>query len=421
MSFADSLKTTMTPELANFCKLKWYGLYEKWESDFYKRKDPIIKQSWWHIEAIFFPHPMHKIRQVMDIYIPVIYKESNGGRLELPFYENDGCFGGLRIYARNANYNEIAFIAEKYGGKTQIMLTPDYSRLPILNINNNYFYHLKLETEYLKFDQSNGGSYEGIDVSPVSKWIYWELLNYFTKFIQNNILKANNNQVGIKKNSTKKLPLHKIIKIIIMDFFRNKIKVRLIFSGQYQPEFYITLPGSWRVGNISLWRDYLKGKKSEGKALQFIASSSATSPKPIYLEPPIISREDGGKRKYGLIPSKNGLENYEFIKKTLTGVEIRYEAQASNMVSVFSLFPPIIFLVLSISLLTSLINSDKSIITSMMGCYISYLIAIMAYYYTYITLKNNGYDVPHRILFRICMFVIILAIIFSVIIIVFYK
>jgi len=411
----------MTPELTNLCKLKWYRLYEKWEYDFYKRGDPIIKQSWWHIEAIFFPHPMHKIRQVMDIYIPIIYKESRGGRIELPFYENDGCFGGLRIYARNENYNEIAFIAEQSDGKIQIMLTPDYSSLPIININNNYLYHLKLETEYLKFDESNGGSYEGIDVSPVSKWICWELLEYFPKFRKNNVIKTNKNQADVKKNSTKKLPLHKIIMIMIRDFLRNKIKVRLTFSGKYQPEFYITLPGSWRIGNISLWRDYLKGKKMEGKALQFIASSSATSPKPIDLEPPIISREDGGKRKYGLLPSKKGSENYELIKKTLTGVEIRYEAQATNMISVFSLFPPIIFLVLSILLLISLINSDKSTIASMMGCYISYLIAILAYYYAYITLKNNGYDVPHRILFRICILVIILAILVSMLIIVFYK
>lgn len=60
-----------------------------------------IKQSWWHIEEIYFPHKGRKIRQVMDIYINEQY---------LPLLLNSNEYLGFKVYARNLNNKELAYL-----------------------------------------------------------------------------------------------------------------------------------------------------------------------------------------------------------------------------------------------------------------------------------------------------------------------
>ena len=62
--------------------------------------DPITIQNWWHFEAIWYPRPAQKIRQVMDIIADEHQKSIMFDPLE--------DVSDIHVYARNAGNKELA-------------------------------------------------------------------------------------------------------------------------------------------------------------------------------------------------------------------------------------------------------------------------------------------------------------------------
>ena len=108
--------------------------------------DILISQTWFHIEAIYYPHPCHRIRHVMDVLVPVELDSSKKNNRFL--YPLAKPFAEVRVYARNDKKNEIGFIEVSNG----IVLSLQYNNFPKIEENSLEYYHIKLEVEYLKID-----------------------------------------------------------------------------------------------------------------------------------------------------------------------------------------------------------------------------------------------------------------------------
>ena len=67
--------------------------------------DPVLIQNWWHIEAIWYPRPAQKIRQVMDIIV-------DGHQKSITF-DSLTHVSDIHVYARNAGNKELAINVPK--------------------------------------------------------------------------------------------------------------------------------------------------------------------------------------------------------------------------------------------------------------------------------------------------------------------
>lgn len=364
--------------------------------------DILISQTWFHIEAIYYPHPCHRIRHVMDVLVPVELDSSKKNNRFL--YPLAKPFAEVRVYARNDKKNEIGFIEVSNG----IVLSLQYNNFPKIEENSLEYYHIKLEVEYLKIDigmdKEMKQIYEGKEIQQVGKDA-WGIY-----------------QDGTLK-SEKKL---KRIQMYLGDFWRCKFNVNLIFYIPI-PEIYLTLPPNWRIGDISIYKDHLSPNKSEGSRIKlFIGNVDVKTGKKdqIELEDPFISRADGAKRKYSISTTKNGYMKYVHLfgldtdkKTTYSCTILHYVAEISTTITIFSLFPPICFIILSYSVgvatYSNLALSETNVLGVLGNC-ISFSIVYLAYCYTYITLKDKGYDIPHRLLYRISSLIVLITILLCI-------
>ena len=104
----------------------------------------ITKQSWFHIEAVFYPHKANKFRHVIDVYF-------DEDELEITIPEN---FVYIRVYSRNLN-KEIAFIekyTDKKRGEVILGLPIDKTEYPDVIMSHrspeNNLKHAKIELTY---------------------------------------------------------------------------------------------------------------------------------------------------------------------------------------------------------------------------------------------------------------------------------
>ena len=94
-----------------------------------------IQQTWWHIEEVYFPTALRKIRQVMDIYAndPTML----AGLKNLNFI-------GLKVITRNGTPKEIGFLEYTNGNYFDILLNldplDDFPDAP----NTTSFKHVKI-------------------------------------------------------------------------------------------------------------------------------------------------------------------------------------------------------------------------------------------------------------------------------------
>ena len=102
-----------------------------------------IQQTWWHIEETYFPSPARKIRQVMDIF-------TNEHQIVFPLIPQP--FVGLKVIARNANNNEIAFLDVKHQNQVIILNLDNTNKFPDAPAGLTKYdgmKHLKIEIEYI--------------------------------------------------------------------------------------------------------------------------------------------------------------------------------------------------------------------------------------------------------------------------------
>jgi len=327
----------------------------------------LIKQNWWHIEPIFSglmgDDILHKIRQIMDIYLK--YDSYLDGNITIPLKISSNHFLGLRVYARNLCNNEIAFISNDNNGDITLSLPREQS-LPTRIINDTTYCHLKLEIEYIT---------------------------------------PNTDIVPNTDNKRDQLSTQKFCKLSLSDIT--------------QPEFYITAPLGWRIESlpkcylnvlkperekdydgwtnyINYYQERLKNEKISASAKQWLNKEIDGLKKKLHVEipikigEPIIITTNESKYKYNYIPNAKGTDLFNKYRKNKGKLQILYSFEAGSKIKMMSVVP-IIFIVFGLILLGMSKKMIACSISASFGALISYVILILAYYYTYISMRHDGY------------------------------
>jgi len=331
----------------------------------------LIKQNWWHIEPIFSGSNgddiLHKIRQIMDIYIK--YDSYLNGNITIPLKISSNHFLGLRIYARNLCNNEIAFISNDNNGDITLSLPKEQS-LPTRIMNDTTYCHLKLEIEYIV---PNTGEKES------------------------------------------QVLMHKYCKFLLSDII--------------QPEFYITAPLGWRIEKnprcslkvkpkkkdsdwwtncINYYQERLKDEKISASAKQWLDKEIDDLKKkldteiPIKIDKPIIITTNESKYKYNYIPDKEGTASFNEYRKNMGKLQLLYDFEAGSKIKLMGIVP-LIFVGFGIILFVMSRKMIECSPSASFGTLISYVILILAYYYTYISMRHNGYQFISNQIIRYCI------------------
>ena len=148
--------------------------------------DILLIQNWWHIEAIWYPRPAQKIRQVMDI---IVDKHQKSITFDYMTHVSD-----IHVYARNAGNKELAINIPKNeipGNPIQIRFIFNPKDFPVVDavdfpdIYEEYgisshmtLYYLKIELTYTDFSSDlvpDIRLYRG-KIAPVLTWEYKALV-----------------------------------------------------------------------------------------------------------------------------------------------------------------------------------------------------------------------------------------------------
>lgn len=306
-----------------------------------------IKQTWWHIEEIYFPSNARIIRQVMDIF-------TNQNAIYL--YLNDK-FVGLRVSARNSN-REIAFL-ESPENNIVINIDPlnTFPKLPNDNIDNcKNCNHVKLEIEYILIDPK------------IEKY------NLSFKFNPKFLLEIVITKILHKKKAT--------IKIL----------------GRIQPEIYITFPEGWRIANNGSaigMNCFIDNKKETNIEL----SNSNNKPIRVQFHEPFVKLIDR-KYKYNYLITEDSYNNIcsKIKKDSSVYFEFTYISQMSRMFAYILFVIPSVFLIISSIILYCGYNSiiqkipfpfETSITTG-------YLILLLSFLYFYYGIVKENFFIPYK-------------------------
>ena len=291
-----------------------------------------IKQTWWHITDVsYFNYPSKRLRQVMDIY-------TNQNILPLRIASD---FLGLRVYARNSFYNELAFTWNQ--GGSQIFISLDLNSFP--NVPNELnpdsipnYKHTKIEIEYIISDKNlipserDGG---------LSKMIDRHLSPKFLSILRK--------------------------------------------EGELQPEIYITPPKGWEINSdghsittVFLWVENGVAQKLED---------------PEYM---LFINSENGEKSYNYLFDSNG---YNGPNASGHNFEMNYLSSISNTSLLLSIVFPIGFLTISFVLGIFVFLSSRGIFQLNLGYteYFGYLAIVVTYIYVYLSYVKEGYLFPKPI------------------------
>lgn len=211
-------------------------------------------------------------------------------------------------------------------------------------------------------------------------------------------------------------------------YFRNSIHVEIPLHGSFHPEFDLIVPASWRIGYLRLFDDYRVGIKNEGSSIKLIATVRDLNHQlgeeyDVYIpvHSPLISRLAGGKREYKIIPTDCGIKKYmSFLNSAnseIIQMRLEYVAQVSNSISLYSLVPGVLILTSILSVLFQIIQLFQSDLhDSNIALSVSVIVLYLTYIYSYMTLKEKGYDMPHKKLYWWSVLVLVIIIIAVIII-----
>lgn len=328
----------------------------------------IVKQTWWHIEEIYFPSYARKIRHIMDIFTD---------QTEIPL-ELDDDFVGLKVIARNSLNREIAFLESNNEGKTSpIILNLDplnwFPDAPKSLSKEHNLKHAKLEIEYI-------------------------LTNPKIKNLKNNLIDKIKDKITPKKEAT------------------------IEIGGLIQPEIYVTLPPGWRISGKpeghAVGVRYFNQNTEETERDEGIKIVNRENPQPhaIKLEEPFIKQTDG-KRTYNYLIHHDSYSEIIEIAKNNRHIrfEVTYVSQMSRMVAGVSIVPFVVFLSLSALILFSgvwsITQKSPFIFDSNFGT--GYLIILLSFSYFYNNLVKEGFYIPHKNWY-IYIFIFSIIMIFSI-------
>lgn len=361
-----------------------------------------ILQNWWHIEAVFPPNPSYNIRQVMDLYVPVC-RDTTGNlhTSESMYLDFSKKFSGLKIYARNARNNEIAFIeveddntcdSTSESNTIKFMIHFRTDEFPIITYDSQEYYHVKLELVYSLTPDTDEGVSKNRDGSSAaasySKLGSCSPSMYVQNFGSNVLI---NSSISIDSNE----PL--------------------------QPEFYLTLPVGWVLESANRVSGSSAAKNSTAVVYSIkVKTSDGEDEIKVELEKPVVSIING-KREYTFIASEDGKKMCNDLKSSChngISTQITYAAKMAPFFKAFCRTLPRVLLALIILVIFSLFCGIFSGVISYyvaLPVFVSCAILTIAYYYTYITLRHQGYYFPEKTKKSIAsqMFVIVAIVIAS--------
>ena len=394
----------------------------------------IVKQTWWHIEEIYYPSYARTFRQVMDIFTDD----------EQIIITRDDSFVGLKVWARNSSNREIPFIDidKNNSGDLLLILNPLISfplitkdikehfptKLPEIEMNPKLHY-VKLEIEY-------------ISIEP-----------------------------GIKSHYSRKKSN------LIFDRIRPKKTSTVSIKGKIQPEISITIPLGWRMSggklihkilpkktdkcrfcyNIinkilpeeSSEEGHLVGMKyfidnpqmldSQNDKIELSKEADTVEENEIKFNDPFI-KINNGKRTYNYVIDS---ESYKKIKSIPQDSDITFKlsyiSQVSSVLMIVSLVPFILFFPISVFIVgkviidicmllfptTSILPQAMSAVVHKISDFnlelqyaVMLLILIFSFFGIEYSLIREGFNIPHKyyhyIIFIVLMTSIILVLLMNV-------
>lgn len=400
----------------------------------------IIKQTWWHVEEIYFPSNARKIRQVMDVFT---------SQTEIPIEFGNGYeFVGLRVIARNCPNKEIAFLEKKddVNSTTLILNLGSLDIFPVVpNRKGLKCRHVKIEIEYistnpeitdsnylLNWDEipgnDNGRLIEFLKRKSDNDWVDTARIE---KTDDRNTIKVSseNNSIYLRLNNNKtevKIDKHKNAKLIakqengilniyesssLVDKFYNTIfpkkRSTIEIKGKIQPELYLTLPLGWRIRGPREKRELFKkvfGIDKEGYSVGMVCKkdenpgTSSDKPFEIIFNKPFISQNQG-KRTYSYsIDADNFSKLNGYLKNNITNsvsFEFTYFAKISTLIGLISLIPYVFLIFSFVMLACRLFSVTYSSIVNL-NIVIGYFVIVLSFAYFYYSLIKDGYDIPRK-------------------------
>lgn len=344
-----------------------------------------VKQTWWHIEEIYFPTNARIIHQVIDLFT-----DENEMRIAL-----DDEFVGLKVFARNSSNREISFLEEEEeedGGSTSnLVLNLDpLDSFPISpecflgkSSKNKSLRHVKIEIEYILTNP--------------------------------------------KIETLRHTKLHHQIWGWIWDKLLHKKMSSIEFFGKMHPEFYCTFPLGWRMGGGKLFTRLFNSKKDKeghsvgmkcnilhAKSNKILALTPSKDEFIIKFNKPFI-KLNGGNRTYNYLIHADCVHRLKQEAKRDPNANFQftftYRSQISFMMVSMSLIPFLLFLPFSIICLYLSINSI-SVLNSNFA--IGYFILLTSFSVFYYSLIKEGYNIPYKYLHIPIFLLSIVAILFII-------
>lgn len=391
----------------------------------------IVKQTWWHVEEIYFPSHARKIRQVMDIFT---------SQTEIPIeFGKDYEFVGLRVIARNCPNKEIGFLEKKdfVNSTTLILNLGSLDIFPVVsNRKGLKCRHIKIEIEYISTNpeitdanylfnwdeipgDDNGRLIEFLKRKSDNDWVETARIEKIDNKTIN--VFSENKSVYLRLNNNKtKVETDKYIELIvkqengILNIYESKSLIEKIFDaifpkkrstieikGKIQPELYLTLPLGWRIRGPREKSELFKkvfGIDKEGYSVGMVCRkyespvTSSDEPFEIIFNKPFISQNQG-KRTYSYsIYADNFSKLNGYFKNCSSNsvsFEFTYFAKISTLIGIISLIPYVFFIISFFMLLNMTSSSTYDII-------MPYFIIVLSFSYFYYSLIKDGYDIPRK-------------------------
>ena len=274
----------------------------------------------------------------MDIYIDNSCISNNTAILSIDMVSDE--FSNLRVYTRNGNSgNEIGYlISPDNKSKIDIYLT-DADKYPLVGNKIKSYLYAKIEIEY-------------------------------TSLVKN---QQPENVCSPKK---------KICALSVRELS--------------QPEYYITSPVGWRINGRSTCSVLVPVDRlqlpSKNISESILSEDERFHVLKIDMDNPVVTTEPDGRYKYFCLPSKMGAVVYKDVKDHISEIQIVYTLIAggkiSNVQKVSGLF---IILGIILFLLPAIYTDFPNQLVSGFALVLSYGVLILAHYYTYLSMRHNGY------------------------------
>lgn len=359
------------------------------------QNDFIEKQCWYHYQDHYYPQPAKEIRKIIDIY-------TNFANIPIPMGNLN--FLGLKIYARNSNKNEVAFIWQKSG--KNVILNLDLDAFPSAPFPYSIYKHVKLEIEYIlvpslesKNEESciqKTGSYtHGIETSVQESEESEERIESCEKegpnIFEGIRIKEKRKTEGAKKIDNAKIffynffiTMRNVYFLIIDRYIWPRKTAKITIKEISHPEFDIIIPKGWEIENQGNEFYYIaKWKDKNGQTVTDVTKE----------ERPTIQWQDGKLRYNYLLKLKNGYYNAQLKGKTL---DFQYFTKLSWMYVLLSFLIPLLFFTFSILIL---LTADFKLFFPMKfdeSLLLTYSVLVVSYLFAYIGYIKEGYALPFQ-------------------------